>query len=1078
MNRSIVWFAQNPVAANLMAILIFLGGIAALPSIRQQSFPEMEVDMIQIGVPYLGAAPEEVEEGVCIRIEEEIAGIQGIERLTSTASEGACGVSVEIISGYPVDRALAEIKNGVDSIDTFPVETEQPIVSHYQVRHNELQIAISGQADERALKYYGERLRDGILAMTDVTQAELVNARDYEISIEVPESSLRRHGLTFSQVAEALRRSSLDRPGGSIRTRGGEILLRSKGQAYTGEEFEKIVVLTREDGTRLLLGEVARVVDGFEQDPSYARFDGDPAVMVQIFRVGEQKVFEIVEQVKNYLVDFQNEVPDVLSLTVWQDGSQYLRDRLDVLIFNGLGGFLLVFCLLALFLKLRLAIWVALGIPLSFMGTLWLFPVLDLSVNLLSLFAFILVLGIVVDDAIVVGESVHTHQEGGENHLHAAIQGCQEVSIPVIFGVLTTVAAFLPLIIAPGSMGTMFGTIGLVVAVCLFFSLLGSMWILPAHLGHYMKPRPQREGRSAVSRRWKQLQETLSESLGELARRVYRPALEAVLRWRYATLATAISLLALTLSIAVSGRVAFSYFPKVESDYISASVTLPQGAPVERTAAAVHALETAALRVRGEVDAAHPQKSGSVMQHILVSVGEQPNMGNSMSFDTPGNGSHLGQVSIELIRGEERPLTSKQIADLWRSYSPALPEVEELVFTSDYISVGDPINFELRSANVDQLVEAADQLKEEIARYPGVFDISDSFRAGKDEIVLSILPAAEALGLSLDDLARQVRQAFYGEEAQRVQRGRDDVRVMVRYPESQRRSLADLNELRIRTPEGGEVPFYSVARASYGRGFASIRRANRQRVIHVTADVDPQVADANRILADIEAKTMPGLLASFPGLSYGLEGEQREQRKTLSALARNYLFALALIYTLLAVPLRSYGQPLIIMAVIPFGLVGAIAGHLIMGAGFSMMSVFGVVALSGVVVNSSLVLVHHVNQRRKAGSPIEEAVRDAGVARFRPILLTSLTTFAGLSPILLERNMGADFLIPMATSLAFGVAFATAISLLLLPASYMILEDLRLWFRGPSRRPLAVVGAVGSEAQTAPGAARVGEPGN
>ncbi|NQZ95540.1 MAG: efflux RND transporter permease subunit [Myxococcales bacterium] len=1076
MRRIIVWFAHNPVAANLMAALIFLGGLAALPVIRQQSFPDMELDLIQIGVPYLGAAPEEVEEGVCIRIEEEIAGIQGIERFTSTASEGACGVSVEIVSGYPVDRALAEIKNGVDSIDIFPVETEEPVVSHYQVRHNELQIAVSGAASERALKYYGERLRDGILAMTDVTQAELVNARDYEISIEVPESSLRRHGLSFSQVASAVRHSSLDRPGGSIRTRGGEILLRSKGQAYTGEEFEKIVVLTRQDGTRVLLGEVARVVDGFEQDPSYARFDGEPAVMVQIFRVGEQKVFELVEQVKDYLVRFQSEVPDVLSLTVWQDGSEYLRDRLNVLVFNGMGGFLLVFGLLALFLRLRLAIWVALGIPLSFLGTLWLFPVLDLSVNALSLFAFILVLGIVVDDAIVVGENVHTHQERAEDWLEASVQGCQEVSVPVIFGVLTTVAAFLPLILAPGSTGAMFGTIGVVVSICLFFSLLGSMWILPAHLGHYMKPRRQRDARNVRSRRWKQLQGTLSESLGELARRGYRPALERALRWRYATLATAISLLAVMLSIAGSGRVSFSFFPIVESDYISASVTLPQGTPVEQTAAAVHSLEAAALRVRDEVDADHPVEASSVMKHILVSVGEQPALGNSMSRSGPGNGSHLGQVSIELISGETRPLSSKQIADLWRAYSPAIPEVEKLVFSSDYISMGDPIDFELRAADIDQLVAAADRLKQKLAGYPGVFDISDSFRAGKDEIVLSILPSAEALGLSLDDLARQVRQAFYGEEVQRIQRGRDDVRVMVRYPESQRRSLADLDELRIRTPQGGEVPFYGVARASRGRGFANLRRANRQRVINVTADVDPKLADANRILADVEANTLPDLLAAFPGLSYGLEGEQREQRKTITALARNYAFALALIYALLAVPLRSYGQPLIIMAVIPFGLVGAIAGHLIMGAGFSMMSVFGVVALSGVVVNSSLVLVHHINQRRERGAPIAEAVRDAGVARFRPILLTSLTTFAGLSPILLERNMGAQFLIPMATSLAFGVAFATAISLFLLPASYLILEDLRLWARGPLPRPLEVVVTADRKAEPGAGIARVGEP--
>jgi multidrug efflux pump subunit AcrB len=1067
---AIAWFAHNHVAANLLMTLIVMGGVFAIPAIEQKTFPDLDADIVQIGVTYLGAAPEEVEEGVCVRIEEEVSGIDGIERITSTATEGACGVTVEILSDYPIDRALSEIKNAVDGIDTFPVETEKPVVNHFAVHHVELQIALSGDSPERTLKYWGERLRDGITAQTDVTQAELSNAREYEISIEVPEDSLRRHGLTFEQVAEAVRRSSLDLPGGSIRTEGGEILLRAKGQAYTGSQFEDIVVLTRADGTRLLLHEVANVVDGFEEDPRYARFDGSPAVMVQVFRVGDQKVLDIVKQVKGYLVQAAQGLPDGIRLTVWRDGSKYLKERLEILVRNGMGGFGLVFIVLALFLRLRLAFWVAIGIPISFLGALWLFPTLDVSIDVLSLFAFILVLGILVDDAIVVGENVHTHQESSQAPLAAAIRGAQEVSVPVIFGVLTTVAAFIPLVWSPGPMGQFFGTIGVVVISCLFFSLVESQLVLPAHLGHHAmsRERPARPG--SVRARWKRVQAFLAASLSRLAREHYRPALERALHWRYATLATGISLLLVAVAVAASGHIRFSFFPQIESDYVTASITMPQGTPAETTAAAVDAIEAAALRVKAELDAELPAGGSSIVKHILASVGEQPSLrGGPPSPDGSGGGSHLGQVSIELAGGDERPLSAGEVTARWRAATPPIPDVEELVFNSQYLSVGDPIDVELRSADTHQTLLASERLKDHLAAFPGVFDVADSFREGKEEIKLAILPAAEALGLTLDDLARQVRQAFYGEEVQRVQRGRDDVRVMVRYPESQRRSLADLDNLRIRTPDGGEVPFYAVARAERGRGFASIKRRDRQRVISVTAKVDPNVTGAGEVLRELRRSFLPRLVAEHPGLSYGFEGEQREQRRTMSALLRNYGFALVLIYALLAVPLRSYTQPLLIMGVIPFGLIGAIAGHLIMRIGFSMMSVFGVVALSGVVVNSSLVLVHHVNRRRAEGAPLREAVRDAGVARFRPIVLTSLTTFAGLTPLLLERAMGAQFLIPMATSLAFGVAFATVVSLFLVPSGYLILEDLVGPGRGPraerSAARLAVVGPAAADGE-------------
>jgi multidrug efflux pump subunit AcrB len=572
-----------------------------------------------------------------------------------------------------------------------------------------------------------------------------------------------------------------------------------------------------------------------------------------------------------------------------------------------------------------------------------------------------------------------------------------------------------------------------------------------------------------ITSRWKRIQNVAADSLEHLAERRYRPALARAIEYRYATLAVGVVLLMLTVGLLATGRLPFSFFPPVSNDYISAQLAMPLGTPVETTAAAVREIEAAAGRLRDELDAEYGGED-PIVRHVLASVGQQSTSDGPPDRSSDGSSaSHLGEVSLELQSGDHRPVEAPAVAQRWRELTPPIPGVEELTFVSSLFSAGDPIDIQLQAADVDMLEQAADQLKAKLSEYEGVVDIADSFQGGKQEIALSILPEAEALGLTLDDLARQVRQAFYGEEAQRVQRGRDDVKVMVRYPREERRSLADLQNLRIRTPEGGEVPFYAVARAEKGRGYAAIRRSDRQRIVRVTADVDLNRANAGMIIGELEADFLSQLLADHPGLSYSLEGEQSEQRETLGALLWNYAFAMVLIYTLLAVPLRSYGQPLIIMAVIPFGLVGAIAGHLLLnllalvglhrGVTFNMMSVFGVVALSGVVVNASLVLVHYINSCREQDQPLVDAVTRAGVARFRPIVLTSLTTFAGLSPLLAERSVTATFLIPMATSLGFGVVFACVISLFLVPSSYVILEDLKRLMR-PPRRPAAVLASV------------------
>ena len=1049
MRGLIAWFAHNHVAANLLMLLLVVGGLTALPQIQQKSFPDIDIEVVQITVSYLGAAPEEVEEGVCVPIEEEIHGIDGIEKISSTAAEGACGVSAELISGYDVDRALSEIKNAVDSISTLPSETEKPIVSHYTIKRTALQLALSGPADERALKLIGQQIRDEIAALPGVTQVELANVRDDEISIEVSEESLRRHNLDFDRLVEAVRSSSLDLPGGSIKTRDGEVLLRTKGQAHSGREFEDITVLTREDGTRLRLGDIAEIRDGFAEDDRFARFDGERAVLIIVYRVGDQKVLDLVETVKGYVEVARQGLPAGLDLTVWHDGSRSLRDRLDILVRNGVNGFVLVFVLLSCFLRLRLAGWVSIGVPISFLGALALFPALSISIDVVSLFAFILVLGLLVDDAIVVGENVHSHQVRGEDPLQAAIVGTQEVSVPVIFGVLTSVAAFLPLVMAPGPMGQVFSGIGMVVILCLLFSLVESQLVLPCHLGHVRIERRVGEPRGSIAAGWERVRNAMSGSLTRLARLGYRPLLERVLEWRYATLSVGVVLLAWTLSVMDTGRIKFSFFPPVESDYLSAELVMPQGTPVEVTERALAEIEAAALRVKSTLAAEYSGLSEPLVKHVLMSVGAQPSQrGHGGQSSSPSGGSHLGEVSVELLSGDGRPIAASEVAAMWREETPPIADAESLTFSSSLFSAGDAINLRLQSADVDDLVVAAGELAARLEEYPGVFDVSDSFEEGKRELRLSILPSAEVLGLTLNDLARQVRQAFYGEEAQRIQRDREDLRVMVRYPASRRRSLSDLEHMRIRTPDGSEVPFLTVARVESGRGYATIRRSDRQRVVNVKADVDLDRANSNEVMADLRANFLPQLLADHPGLHFSVEGEQREQSRVMGGMFQASVLALVLVYALLAVPLRSYGQPLVIMAVIPFGLVGAVGGHLLMGKSLSMMSVFGVVALSGVVVNASLVMVHCVNGLRAQGASPRAAVHEAGVIRFRPIVLTSLTTFAGLTPLLLERSVSAQFLIPMAISLGFGVVFSTVITLFLVPSCYVILEDLERFFGG------------------------------
>ncbi len=1059
MKAAVAWFARNSVAANLLMLVFVVGGLISLPSIPQKTFPDVDVDIVSVAVEYLGAAPEEVEEGVCIRIEEQVDGIDGVDRIRSTANEGSCVVLVELLAGTDVERAFTDIKNRVDAINTFPAETEKPIVARVTVRRPVVDIALSGDADERSLRAVAERVRDDLSAHPAITQVDVALARPFEVSIEVSEDSLRRHQLTFEDVAAAVRRSSLDLPGGTIDSEGGEILLRTKGQAYRGPEFEKLVVMTRPDGTRITLGDVATVVDGFEDTDVSARFDGERAMLVQVFRVGDQDVIEISEAVKEYVR--QAKLPEGIRLTVWEDDSNVLRGRLATMLSNGQSGFFLVLVVLTLFLRTRLAFWVALGVPVSILGCLAFFTPFGISIDVISLFAFIVVLGILVDDATVVGESVYSHQGTQESWLEAAVAGTREVTVPVVFGVLTTVATFLPMVLLPGPMGQVFGVAGTVTIICLFVSVAESQFCLPAHLAH--SHDDDRPPRTSLGRAWRRLQDRTGASLLTFRDRYYRPTLVLAQEWRYATVALAVATLLLAFAMLGSGRMKFSFFPPIEADYLAARLTMPLGTTADVTAEAVRHIEASVAQLRAELDPQYAPPGGSLVRHVLASVGAQPvkdrQSDRPESAGAPGSsGGHLAEVVLSLVPSEERSISTSQIAQRWREIVGSVAGATELSFASDLFSAGDAIDVQLQGSNIDELSRAAAAVKAELARFPGVVDITDSFRAGKAEMKLSIHSSAEYLGLSLQDLARQVRQAFYGEEAQRIQRGRDDIRVMVRYPEEERRSLGDLDNLRVRAADGAEVPFATVADAQLGRGYSSIRRADRKRVVNVTADVDRTLTTANAVLDELTRESLPTILADYPSVTYDLEGEQREQSRTLESLARSYLLALFLVYALLAIPLGSYGQPFIIMSVIPFGIGGAIAGHILMGRDLSMMSIIGIVALSGVVVNSSLMIVHFVNEHRSSGVALHDAVTEAGVQRFRPIVLTSLTTFAGLFPLMLEKSVQAQFLIPMAISLGFGVIFATLITLLVVPAGYCISEDLLEWLR-PSRQATPSVDA-------------------
>lgn len=1039
----LAWFARNHVAANLLMLLILVAGFMSILTIRVEFFPEMSVDIITVTVPYLGASPDEVENGVALRVEEAVAAVDGIKRIRSTSSEGSCMVIIEVEEYADTKDVLDNVKAEVDRIITFPEETEKPIITEITTRNEVLTIVLYGDTSEKTLRELAEEVRDELTSMDNISQATMAGIRNYEISIEVSEENLRRYGLSFDEVSNAVKRTSLDVPGGSVKTPGGEIMFRAKGQMYYGNEFEKIVVLTRPDGTRVLLGDIAEVIDGFEDSDISSRFDGKKAAFVLVYRVGEQGTLDIANTISKYIKDKRNYLPEGVSIGIWEDNSKFLRSRMNLLQRNAMLGLCLVFLCLALFLDLKLAFWTTMGIPISFLGAFWLMPLVGVSLNMISLFAFIMSLGLVVDDAIVVGENIFAYRQDGMRPIAAAIKGVREMAAPVTMAVLTTVFAFLPLMYTKGIMGKVLKVIPLIVISVLLVSLVEALLILPAHLSVGRVARKTNSKKGLVAR----FHLAVGRMLEAFINGPFARLATAAVRLRYVTLSCGIAIFLSTVGLIVGGYIKFTFFDAVEADNMIALVTMPQGTALEQTSEVVKRIETAAGQVRREVDSLRPGQP-SIFRHVSTVLGDQPTLrkqGGPMEAGPAGvSAAHLAEVNVELLGAEERgEISSIELKNRWRQLVGEIPGVSSLTFESEWRSVGEDINVELTHDDFDTLLAAAEQIKLILRDYEGVTDIKDSFEEGKREVKLAVNDAGRTLGLTLADLARQVRQGFYGEEAQRIQRGKNDIRVMVRYPEDQRTSLADIENMRIRLPDGTQIPFNTVADVKYGRGYANIRRVDRRRVINVTGDVDEAVANAGEINRDLAENIIPELMIKYPGLTFRFSGAQRERSESLGSLRTNFVVAMLAIYGLLAVQFRSYAQPVIVMSAIPFGLVGATVGHLLMGFNLSILSLFGIVALAGVVVNDSLIMIDLINRERASGIELVKVVRDSVTRRFRPIMLTTLTTFLGLAPMLLEKSIQARFLIPMAISLAFGVAFATMITLLLVPSLYMVLEDIK-----------------------------------
>ncbi|MCB9554904.1 MAG: efflux RND transporter permease subunit [Deltaproteobacteria bacterium] len=1036
---AVKWMAHNHVAANLLMAVLLLGGIVVGSQTKLEVFPPIELDRISVSVIYPGGAgPKEIEDSIVRPIEEAVSSIDGVDRVISTASEGGGTIVAELLEKADTDTVLQDVKSAVDRITTLPQQAERPVIQKIVAQRELLAVAVYGDLSKRELRQQAEYVRDALLDQREISQVELAGIPAYEISIELSEQTLRSYKLTLPQIATAVRAASIDMPGGTVRTRSGEILLRTKERRYTAREYEDIVIISRPDGTLVRLRDIATVRETFAETDESGLFNGKPAAMVRVFDAGEYDAPRVTAAVARVIKQQRPKLSSAVNLAIWADRSEILRQRFNLLLKNAAIGLLLVAIVLGMFLKIRLAFWVTMGIPVSVMGAIALMPAMGVSFNMISLFAFILVLGIVVDDAIVVGENIHALHEAGMPYSEASHIGAVEVGHPVVFSVLTTMVAFAPLLTVSGMMGKFMSAVPMIVIAVLAASLIESLFVLPAHLNKDVKRTKSRPS-------WRDM-------FNRMLRWTTEKPFAATLRWtiknRYTTVALAIASLLMAGGLVAGGLVKTSFMPAVEGDVVSAKLVMPYGTAVENTERQAKRIISTAQQLIAEFDAQQQEKRDqraptSIARAMYAQIGAHLAGFGPPTGSVP-RGGHLAHVAIYLQPSDLRKVSSSAFADAWRDRVGEVAGAESLDYSAEIVHMGKPIDIELAHDDFAKLLAAGERVKAALANFAGVSEVTDSYEAGKRELRLKLRPEARALGITQQDLAMQVRSAFYGAEALRLQRGRTaEIKVMVRYPPEQRRSLADVDQLRLRTPAGGEVPFAEAAQVVEGRDYAQIRRVGRKRVLNVSCQLDKRRANADEIMSQLSAGILAKLTAEDPNLTYDLAGQQREQRSTRKALMRGMMMALICIFALLAIPSKSYGQPLIIMSAIPFGLIGAVVGHMLLGYEISMISMFGVVALAGVVVNDSLVLVDRVNRLRARGLPLEQAVYDGARQRFRPIILTTLTTFFALVPMLAETSVQARFLIPMAVSLGFGVLGATVITLVLVPTLYVVLDDLK-----------------------------------
>ncbi|KJF90495.1 efflux RND transporter permease subunit [Photobacterium leiognathi] len=1017
----IAWFAHNHVAANLLMLVVMLGGLFSISLINKEIFPAFALNRIMISASYPGASPEDIEQSINVKIEQSLDNVKNIKRIQSVASQGSASLTLELESEADLEQVLDDVKQQIEAISTFPVNMETPLVKRAEFTSNVVFISLYGDLNERQLKEYAKQVRDDILQQTDASDVVVSGVKDYEIAIDVSENALRKYGLTFEQVAQVVQQRSIDLPGGMIKAKDGDLLVRTNGQLYNGDGFSSIVLQTRPDGSRLYLSDVATISDGFIEDRILNRFNRERAAVIQVRNLTDEDATKIAEQVGKYVEQAQTKLPTGVYLDSWGDMSHYLEGRLNMMLSNMFYGGILVFIILALFLDIRVAFWVILGIPFCFLGTLLFMPtpLVAVSINLISLFGFILVLGIVVDDAIVVGESVYSEVEDKGQSIDNVIAGAKKVAIPATFGVLTTMAAFIPMLISDAPRTEFFKAIAWVVLLCLTFSLIESKLILPAHLARARLA--QAKSRTNALSRFKQ---RLNLAVDRFINQDYRRFISVCIVHRYSVLATFSGILMLAIALVVSGQLRWVFFPNLPSDYIQVNVDMNISSSDENNAKVAAQIEEALYQTDAEI---FQELGVHVVKHTFI------NMENRQDLF----------VLAELHKTETLPITSFEILKQWQAQLPPLVGVKNITFEASIGRKQSDVQFSLKGDDLAQLAQASKAMQQLLYQYDGTLNIKDDLSSPTPEVKLQLTKAGEALGLSLASLASQVRHAFYGYEVQRVLRNNEEVKVMVRYPQQERSTIGYLENMKVILPNGRFVPFTEVAKANIESSYTSINRVDRKRSVIVSANVDKSQTSPSDIYNDILENKLDQLRQAFPNVKFALDGRAKDEKNTKGSLIRDSILALITIFALMAIPLRSYSQPLIIMSVIPFGIIGAIAGHYLAGLTLNLLSVFGILALAGVVVNDSLVLVSFINRALKQGVPLEQAVVNAGCSRFRAIVLTSLTTFFGLAPILLEDSLQAQIVIPMATSLAFGILFATVVTLLLVPSLYLILADIK-----------------------------------